>query len=78
MQRVDRLARGRLDRIGDAEQAGRRAVDRDEHHRLSLPAQLLGARAQRPGVDRGDPRGSARLPIATRRPSTTACHPFAR
>ena len=41
VQRLDRLRRRRLDRIGDADEPGRLAVDRDEHHRLPVAAQRV-------------------------------------
>jgi hypothetical protein len=47
----DRLRRGLLDRIGDAEQAGDAAVERDEHHRLALGAQRFGALGEGTGID---------------------------
>ena len=59
VQRPDRFARRRLDRIGDADEPGGPAVDGDEHDGLAVAAQLLGARrAARPGRRRA-PRGAA-------------------
>jgi len=37
---LDRLARGGLDRIGDADDAGELAIDTQEHHGLCLLAQV--------------------------------------
>ena len=57
VQLADRLGGRRLDRIGDAEQPGEPAVDRDEHHRLPFLAQLF--RRSSKGAD-----GDARAPPA--------------
>ena len=57
-----------LDRVGDAEQARRPAVDGDEHHRLALAAELLGPSLELAGIDARARRASFRLPIATVRP----------
>jgi len=49
MERADRLGGAVLDRVGHADQAGRLAIDRDEHDRLSFGAQafrLLGQLAK--------------------------------
>ena len=63
----DGLGRGRLDRIGDAQQPGGLSVDRDEHDGLALAPQLLGR--ARPAGPTSTPAASssARLPSATRR-----------
>ena len=45
VQRLDRLGRRRLDRIGDGDDAGQPAVDGDEHRRLAL-----GGAARRPSL----------------------------
>ena len=50
-QRRERVRRRRLDRIGDRDQAGGRAVDRDEDHGRAVLAQLLGFFRQRVGRD---------------------------
>src|SRR4029434_8080531 len=47
----DRLRRAGLDWVGNAEEAGQRAVDRDEENRLPFSAQRVGAFAERTGVD---------------------------
>ncbi len=47
MKRIDRRLGAGLDRIGDTDQAGRSAIDRDEHHRLAFAAALLGGGDQR-------------------------------
>ena len=44
---LDRAGRRLLDRVGDAEQARRPAVDRDEDDRLALAPQLVGLARQR-------------------------------
>ena len=41
VQLGDRLRRALLDRIGDDDQPGELAVDRDEHHALALGAMLV-------------------------------------
>src|SRR5439155_12877693 len=40
-----------LDRIGHAEKSGRLAVDREEHHRLTVATQGLRLRHVRPEID---------------------------
>ena len=71
----DRLRRRRLDRVGDADEPGRLAVDGDEHHRLALGAEArrrayeLARQSTRLGQQRA-------LPTATRRPSTIARTPL--
>ena len=76
VQLPDRLGRGRLDRIGDAEQPGELAVDGDEHHRLPV-----ARAAPRPSGEQRQRRcrsssKSARLPSATARPSTLPATPL--
>src|SRR5690606_6397880 len=51
MQRLDGLRRALLDRIGHAEQARGPTVDRDEHRRLALLAQRLGALDEHRDID---------------------------
>ncbi len=46
MQRLDRGGGVRLDRIGDREQPGRLAVERDQHHGLAVGARGGGARRE--------------------------------
>ena len=66
-----------LDRVGDAEQAGRLAVDGDEHHGLRpRRAAARPARRARRGRPPGS-RSSARLPSATSRPVDRAEHALA-
>ena len=47
VQRLQRGRRRRLDRIGDADHAGRLAVDRDEDRRRAVAAQRFGLRRDR-------------------------------
>ena len=56
--------RGGLDRIGDADESRRPAIDRDEHHGLALAPEFVGAASQRTGVD------AERLQV----PQVTDCH----
>ena len=72
VQRAIASARRRLDRIGDADEPAALAVDGDEHHRLPLAAQRLGARRERPGIDAERPRGARRCRARRGRPSTRA------
>ena len=51
LQRVKRGERGRFDRIGDGEEAGKLAVDGDEDHGSAVGAQSLGLALQRDGSD---------------------------
>src|SRR5207244_8255674 len=51
VQEGDRLSRRFLDRIGHAEKSGRLAVDREEHHRLTVATQRLRLRHERPEID---------------------------
>ena len=69
MQRGERRRSGRLHRVGDGDEAGERAVDRDRHHRLAGVAAGVGLRAEagrrcraRPssGRCRARPRGRRR------------------
>ena len=53
MQLGDGLRGGRLDRIGNSEEAGKLAVDGEEHHRLAVFAHRLGAGGERRGIDAG-------------------------
>ena len=55
-----------LDRVGDAEQAGGRAVDGDEHDGLAFAAQLLGALVRARAASTPSALHQARLPSATR------------
>ena len=64
----DRLGRRVLDRIGDADQAGQRAVDGHEHHGLALGAQRLGACRERSPARSPVPRSSAQIAERDRPP----------
>ena len=72
----DRLARLGLQRVGDRDQAGGLAVDRDEHRRRAVAGQRR--RRARPArrVDMPISHRAARLPSKTSRPSTRAWMPW--
>ena len=64
---LDGGGRRLLDRVGDTHDAGRLPVHGDEHHRLSLRAQRLGALGQRPGFNAQglqEPQVAERHPLA--------------
>lgn len=51
VQGLDGLVRGGLDRIGHADEPRQLSIDRNEHDRLALAAQLLRSRSKRRGLD---------------------------
>ena len=51
VQERDRLGRRSLDRIGDADQAGRGAIDGDEHDGLAIGAERVGPDHEVPELD---------------------------
>ena len=58
MQRLERADRALLDRIGDGDEPGRLAVDRNQHHALAFLAQRVGAGREIARIDaeRGEKR----------------------
>ena len=71
----DRLGRGRLDGVGDGDQAGEGAVDGDVHRGLPAGGTGRGLVRERVGVDAGASISLA-FPTATARPSTRAVMPW--
>ena len=69
------LDRAQLHRIGDAEQAGGPAVDRDEDDRLSVVTAFLGLAGQAPRSSAPSDCISVRLPTATARVPTRPTMP---
>ena len=78
VQQLDRFRRGLLDRIGDADQPGERAVDDDEHHRLALGAAASSACRWQLAVHRPELVEHGALPSATRAAVDAAAHALCR
>ena len=75
-QARERRRRRRLDRVGDGDDPGRLAVDRDEHRGRAVAPQRVGLRDSRSPM--ATPRSSIRsaLPSATARPSIVPVTPL--